>query len=190
MTQDPNDPNRVTSPRTDRKETYVEPVERKSSALPLIIGVLLALALAYFVLTRFMGEDTTVVEDDAPAITTTEEVVEPAVIEEEEPVIEPAPVITDEAEETDVGIVDPIEAPEAVEEPIVVTPDDGVPANEVPVDAPAIGTETPAAPTTTPLPVEEPIGTPDVTPLPLEPETGIDAPSPLTADEPAVAPAN
>ena len=53
---DPNDPNKTTV-----RETYVEPVEKRSSPLPLIIGILLALALAYFVLTRFMGNDDTVV---------------------------------------------------------------------------------------------------------------------------------
>jgi len=51
---DPNDPNKTTV-----RETYVEPVEKRSSPLPLIIGILLALALAYFVLTRFMGSDDT-----------------------------------------------------------------------------------------------------------------------------------
>ena len=71
MSYDPNDPNRV-KPGTTPKETYVEPVERKSSALPLIIGVLLALALAYFVLQRFMADDTTVVEGDTTTVTTTE----------------------------------------------------------------------------------------------------------------------
>ena len=40
--------------------------------LPLIIGVLLALALAYFVLQRFMADDTTVVEGDTTTVTTTE----------------------------------------------------------------------------------------------------------------------
>ena len=36
---DPNDPDKTTP-----RETYVEPVEKRSSPLPLIIGVLLALA--------------------------------------------------------------------------------------------------------------------------------------------------
>ncbi|MGV3694544.1 MAG: hypothetical protein ACO1OA_08485, partial [Paracoccus marcusii] len=87
MSYDPNDPNRV-KPGTTPKETYVEPVERKSSALPLIIGVLLALALAYFVLQRFMADDTTVVEGDTTTVTTTEPAPEtttaPAVVEEPE----------------------------------------------------------------------------------------------------------
>ena len=83
MTYDPNNPNRgATDPhrpvdpsdRTVVTETYVEPVERSASPLPLIIGILLALALAYFVLQRFMGSDTdvTVVEGDTAAVTTTE----------------------------------------------------------------------------------------------------------------------
>ena len=57
MTYDPNDPNRTTpsdparpAAPTPGKEAYVEPVATRSSPLPLIIGVLLALALAYFVL--------------------------------------------------------------------------------------------------------------------------------------------
>ena len=64
MTYDPNDPKRTDPVDRDPaapKETYVEPVERRSSALPLIIGVLLALALAYFVLQRFMTDDTVAV---------------------------------------------------------------------------------------------------------------------------------
>ena len=56
---DPNDPNKTTV-----RETYVEPVEKRSSPLPLIIGILLALALAYFVLTRFMGSDDTVAVEE------------------------------------------------------------------------------------------------------------------------------
>ncbi|MDN5568828.1 MAG: hypothetical protein L0G27_08825, partial [Paracoccus sp. (in: a-proteobacteria)] len=72
MSYDPNDPNRPKPGTPDHKETYVEPVERKSSALPLIIGVLLALALAYFVLQRFMTDDTVTVEGDTTTVTTTE----------------------------------------------------------------------------------------------------------------------
>ena len=59
---DPNDPNKTTV-----RETYVEPVEKRSSPLPLIIGILLALALAYFVLTRFMGNDDTVAVEEPAA---------------------------------------------------------------------------------------------------------------------------
>ncbi|WP_233490546.1 hypothetical protein [Paracoccus sediminilitoris] len=92
MSYDPNDPNRPKPGTPDHKETYVEPVERKSSALPLIIGVLLALALAYFVLQRFMTDDTVTVEGDTTTVTTTEnadptEPEAPAVVTE--PVAEP-----------------------------------------------------------------------------------------------------
>ena len=38
---DPNDPNKTTP-----RETYVEPVEKRSSPLPLIIGILAAVVLA------------------------------------------------------------------------------------------------------------------------------------------------
>src|SRR5699024_4903278 len=60
MTNDPNDPARTepsgTTPEGGRpaSDIYVEPVETRSSPLPLIIGILVALALAYFVLSRFM----------------------------------------------------------------------------------------------------------------------------------------
>ena len=77
MTYDPNDPKRTDPVDRDPaapKETYVEPVERRSSALPLIIGVLLALALAYFVLQRFMTDDTVAVEGDTTTVTTTTDV--------------------------------------------------------------------------------------------------------------------
>lgn len=73
MTYDPNDPKRtnpVDSDPATPKEAYVEPVERRSSPLPLIIGVLLALALAYFVLQRFMTDDTVAVEGDTTTVTT------------------------------------------------------------------------------------------------------------------------
>ena len=79
MTYDPNDPNRTrpvdparTADPLVSNETYVEPVERRSSALPLIIGVLLALALAYFVLQRFTGDDTVAVDGDTTTVTTTD----------------------------------------------------------------------------------------------------------------------
>ncbi|MEF9604424.1 hypothetical protein O4J55_19590, partial [Paracoccus sp. PXZ] len=74
---DPNDPKRTegTDPQrpTGAPETYVEPVERRASPLPLIIGILLALAIAYFVLQYFMGSDegATTTGEDA-AVTTTE----------------------------------------------------------------------------------------------------------------------
>src|SRR5690606_38550317 len=49
---DPNDPKRTEGIDPQRPaaapETYVEPVERRASPLPLIIGILLALAIAYF----------------------------------------------------------------------------------------------------------------------------------------------
>lgn len=76
MTYDPNDPKRTNPVQNDPaapKETYVEPVERRSSPLPLIIGVLLALALAYFVMQRFMTDDTVAVEGDTTTVTTTED---------------------------------------------------------------------------------------------------------------------
>lgn len=82
MTHDPNDPTRTrpvdpVTPRdthnTTHNTTYVEPVEKRSSALPLIIGVLLALALAYFVLQQFTGDDDTVaVDGDTTTVTTTD----------------------------------------------------------------------------------------------------------------------
>ncbi|RJE80054.1 hypothetical protein [Paracoccus sp. JM45] len=89
MSYDPNDPNRPQPGATDHKETYVEPVERKSSALPLIIGVLLALALAYFVLQRFMTDDTVAVDGDTTTVTTTENA-DPTEPEAPAVVVEPA----------------------------------------------------------------------------------------------------
>lgn len=63
------DPNRPEQPAPQVSEVYVEPVERRSSPLPLIVGILLALAVAYFVLQYFMKQDgVTVVE---PAAVTT-----------------------------------------------------------------------------------------------------------------------
>ena len=66
---DPNDPRRTDATDPHRPvdpsgrstvvtETYVEPVEKKASPLPLIIGILLALALAWWLLSTFMGGDT------------------------------------------------------------------------------------------------------------------------------------
>lgn len=77
---DPNDPRRTDATDPHRPvdpsgrntvvtETYVEPVEKKASPLPLIIGILLALALAWWLLSRFMGDDEVVVTE--PAETTT-----------------------------------------------------------------------------------------------------------------------
>lgn len=75
MTYDPNDPNRSTptGPQptidpNDRKspvEIHVDPVERSSSPLPLIIGILLALAVAYFVVQYFMTSGDAVTDDPA-----------------------------------------------------------------------------------------------------------------------------
>lgn len=60
---DPNDPQRPAG----KPETYVEPVERRASPLPLIIGILLALAIAYFVLQYFMGRnEVATTGEDAP----------------------------------------------------------------------------------------------------------------------------
>ena len=69
MSYDPNDPKRTDPipPKVDVTEVYVEPVEQRSSPLPLIIGILLALAVAYFVLQYFMKKD--VVVDDPAAAT-------------------------------------------------------------------------------------------------------------------------
>ena len=85
---DPNDPRRTDATDPHRPvdpsgrttvvtETYVEPVEKKASPLPLIIGILLALALAWWLLSTFMGKDEVVTTDTttttttAPATTTT-----------------------------------------------------------------------------------------------------------------------
>ena len=72
---DPNDPRRTdaTDPhRSAAPETYVEPVERRASPLPLIIGILLALAIAYFVMQYFMGRDeAATTTSQEPAVTTT-----------------------------------------------------------------------------------------------------------------------
>lgn len=174
MSYDPNDPNRPTTGTRDHKETYVEPVERRSSALPLIIGVLLALALAYFVLQRFMADDTVAVEGDTTTVTTTETEVEPAdpvVVTEpaEEPAVEPAAeaevevedtAVTPLATDTDTTVVEvePIEEPAVAEtEPAAETAVDPVatepaPTGTLTTDAPATEEEVPAEPTTTPLP--------------------------------------
>src|SRR5699024_4184867 len=59
---DATDPHRPVDPsgrNTVVTETYVEPVEKKASPLPLIIGILLALALAWWLLSSFMGDDKT-----------------------------------------------------------------------------------------------------------------------------------
>ena len=82
---DPNDPRRTDATDPHRPnvkvETHVEPVERRASPLPLIIGILLALAIVYFVLQYFMardeaatttGEEPAAVTTTAPAETTTE----------------------------------------------------------------------------------------------------------------------
>ena len=71
---DPNDPRRTdaTDPhRSAAPETYVEPVERRASPLPLIIGILLALAIAYFVLQYFMNRNEVTTGDEPAATTTT-----------------------------------------------------------------------------------------------------------------------
>ncbi len=72
---DPNDPRRTdaTDPhRPSAPERRVEPVERRASPLPLIIGILLALAIAYFVLQYFMGRDeAATTTSEPPAVTTT-----------------------------------------------------------------------------------------------------------------------
>ena len=86
---DPNDPRRTDATDPHRPvdpsgrntvvtETYVEPVEKKASPLPLIIGILLALALAWWLLSSFMGNDeavdteTATTTTTAPATTTTD----------------------------------------------------------------------------------------------------------------------
>ncbi|MCJ1902380.1 hypothetical protein MR829_18655, partial [Paracoccus versutus] len=73
---DPNDPKRTEGTDPQRpaaaQETYVEPVERRASPLPLIIGILLALAIAYFVLQYFMGRDEGATTGEDAAVTTTE----------------------------------------------------------------------------------------------------------------------
>ena len=79
---DPNDPRRTDATDPHRPvdpsgrntvvtETYVEPVEKKASPLPLIIGILLALALAWWLLSTFMGNDEVVVTEPATTSTTT-----------------------------------------------------------------------------------------------------------------------
>src|SRR5690606_2527978 len=78
---DPNDPRRTdaTDPHrpvdpagrsTAVNETYVEPVEKNASPLPLIIGILLALALAWWLLSNFMGNDTDTAGDTTTTTTT------------------------------------------------------------------------------------------------------------------------
>ena len=77
---DPNDPRRTdaTDPhrpvdpsgRTTVTETYVEPVEKKASPLPLIIGILVALALAWWLLSTFMKKDHVVTDTKSTTTTT------------------------------------------------------------------------------------------------------------------------
>jgi hypothetical protein len=64
---DPNDSQR----QAGKPETYVEPVARRASPLPLIIGILLALAIAYFVLQYFMGRHEVATTGEDAAVTTT-----------------------------------------------------------------------------------------------------------------------
>ena len=72
---DPNDPNRVDPVDPARpgqvNQTYVAPVEKRASPLPLIIGILLALAIAYFVLQYFMNRNEVTTGDEPAATTTT-----------------------------------------------------------------------------------------------------------------------
>ena len=79
---DPNDPRRTDATDPHRPvdpsgrntvvtETYVEPVEKKASPLPLIIGILLALALAWWLLSSFMGNNEEVVDTETSTTTTT-----------------------------------------------------------------------------------------------------------------------
>lgn len=63
-----NDPD---TPKPAR-ETYVEPVEKRPSPVPLIIGIILALAVAYFVVQRFTGSEPAVI-DTPPAAEVVEE---------------------------------------------------------------------------------------------------------------------
>lgn len=116
---DPNDPRynqaeemaRTTAephrPRTDPtadstgydQNTYVEPVAGRASPVPLIIGVLAALALAYFVLDRFMTREA---EQAEPAVTTSQPApVEPAPVEPAP--VEPTPGETVEGAMQDAG---------------------------------------------------------------------------------------
>lgn len=101
---DPNDPRynqaeemaRTTAephrPRTDPtadstaydQNTYVEPVAGRASPIPLIIGILAALALAYFVLDRFMTREA---EQAEPSVTTSQ----PAPVAPAPAPVEPAP---------------------------------------------------------------------------------------------------
>nr|WP_111301844.1 hypothetical protein [Paracoccus saliphilus] len=179
MSYDPNDPNRPKTGTRDHKETYVEPVERRSSALPLIIGVLLALALAYFVLQRFMADDTVAVEGDTTTVITTEpEIADPAdTVVVTEPVEEPAVEVEADAVEVEETATVPatddtlVAEPEIVEEPatddtLVAEPEiaeepavdpiatEPAPTGTLTTDAPATEEEIPAEPTTTPLPDE------------------------------------
>lgn len=98
MSYDPNDPARSNPAETPPADPagdptgaprpYVAPVERPSSSLPLIIGVLLALAVAYFVVQYFLNKD--VAAGDDPAVVTAPETAvpdatPPAVVIEEAP---------------------------------------------------------------------------------------------------------
>lgn len=175
MSYDPNDPNRPKTGTRDHKETYVEPVERRSSALPLIIGVLLALALAYFVLQRFMADDTVAVEGDTTTVTTTTDAEPADTVVVTDPVVEPAAEPIGDVETDAVEVEDPTAAPaatdstlmepEVTDEPVVETTEtEPAPTGTLTTDAPATEAEIPAEPTTTPLPDEADTGTTETVP--------------------------
>lgn len=141
---DPNDPRRTdaTDPHrpvdpagrtTAVNETYVEPVEKKASPLPLIIGILLALALAWWLLSNFMGSDADTAGDTTTTITTPEPDTTTV-----------PPVTTTEPAETVTPDADTTVPDTTVEEPVTPVPDA---APDAATEADAAATEAEAAAT-------------------------------------------
>ena len=146
---DPNDPRRTdaTDPHrpvdpagrtTAVNETYVEPVEKKASPLPLIIGILLALALAWWLLSNFMGNDADTAGDTTTTITTPEPDTTTA-----PPVTTPEPAET-VTPDVDTTVPDTTVPDATVEEPVTTVPDA---APDAATEADAAATEAEAAAT-------------------------------------------